>query len=77
MTPLWVAAAGGYETAVKLLLDQNASAVSKDKMGLIPLIVGDIGRYESFPKIDEGDPRYAPWFGHCSCRGHLEMDMKR
>ena len=29
-------AAGGYETAVKQLLDQIADAVSKDKMGQTP-----------------------------------------
>lgn len=35
-TPLWVPAAGGYEIAVKQLLDQIADAVSKDQMGQTP-----------------------------------------
>lgn len=42
-TPLWVTDAGGYETAVKLLLDQNAGAGSKDKMGRTPLLVAAAG----------------------------------
>lgn len=62
---------------MRLLLDQNADAVSKVKMGLITLKVGDIGRSESFPQIDEVDPRYIPWFRHYSYCGHLQMEMKR
>lgn len=48
-----VPAADGCETAVKLLLDQNADALSKDKMGQTSLMVAAAVRQRALGELSE------------------------
>lgn len=48
-----VPAADGCETAVKLLLDQNADALSKDKTGQTSLMVAAAGRQRALGELSE------------------------